>query len=240
MFRPFKPLLVPVSSTCLCSQVLPLQNDVDEKDWVKKVLGHPNELCRNPQLQIGIVEHLHRHLEACNDFWADSLTFGPDVECFPFSNMCDNRDSSQHISKDCPPLSRLLKSDFFCKNPANFKRKKICRRTNMAQCSGNSQSNCYMAHTQCTAFEDGKKPFLSCSDNSDYICPKALPELNKPQMEDLRRDHLVRDSFKGCKEKGHFVCDDQMKCIHKTLLCDGYEQCDDGSDEERERCIKCP
>ena len=42
-----------------------------------------------------------------------------------------------------------------------------------------------------------------------------------------------------CDTDTHFLCRDNRTCIHNSLLCDGHEQCLDGSDED-EYCSVCP
>lgn len=37
-------------------------------------------------------------------------------------------------------------------------------------------------------------------------------------------------------EIGHIKCGDGLQCVQKSALCDGKEDCSDGSDEEEEMC----
>ena len=32
----------------------------------------------------------------------------------------------------------------------------------------------------------------------------------------------------------------RTQCIHNSLVCDGYKQCEDGSDEDPDTCSTCP
>ena len=44
-----------------------------------------------------------------------------------------------------------------------------------------------------------------------------------------------------CKAEFMWTCQrNKQQCIHKSLVCDGYEQCDDGSDEDSGLCASCP
>lgn len=38
---------------------------------------------------------------------------------------------------------------------------------------------------------------------------------------------------------GYEQCADYMTCVPQTLLCDGVNNCQDGSDENLKRCGKC-
>ena len=37
-----------------------------------------------------------------------------------------------------------------------------------------------------------------------------------------------------------FFCANNSTCIHNDIVCDGYEHCPDGSDEEENMCSQCP
>ena len=198
--------------------------------------SHPNELCRDLQLQIGKVDHLQRHLRPCkSERNQKGLTLGSHVKCFPYVLMCD-RDLTTYdfVDEDCPPLSRLLKSDFFCLNHTNFGVEGTgCHGY---PCSGNSRNSCYDSNFNCSEHKAMTQAHR-CSDNSDYVCDKEAGSLD---------DFLIslsgfeRHNFTRCAEEGHFVCSDGKKCIHRTLKCDGHEQCDDGSDEGEVECGICP
>ena len=43
-----------------------------------------------------------------------------------------------------------------------------------------------------------------------------------------------------CDEAIYFNCDDNKTCIPNALICDGYSQCPDSSDEKPELCESCP
>ena len=49
----------------------------------------------------------------------------------------------------------------------------------------------------------------------------------------------VKCQLEDCKENLHFKCTDNSGCIHNSLVCDGHEQCPDGSDEKQD-CDICP
>ena len=58
-----------------------------------------------------------------------------------------------------------------------------------------------------------------CPDLSDRICPA---------------------SSSLCKSPKYFRCKDNSSCIAATLVCDGYVNCPDKSDEHQEYCGSCP
>jgi len=44
-----------------------------------------------------------------------------------------------------------------------------------------------------------------------------------------------------CREDFMWTCKiEKHQCIHDSLVCDGYKQCDDGSDEDPTLCASCP
>ena len=49
----------------------------------------------------------------------------------------------------------------------------------------------------------------------------------------MRVQYLVTIIFLGkrCGEKSLISCADQTQCIHHDYLCNGYAECNDGSDE---------
>ena len=215
-------------------------------EWENRMMNHPNELCRDTQLQIGFVQHLQPHLKSCrieNSPPIKGLSFvGPKTECIPYFKMCD--DSSPFVVEDCPPLSRILKSRFFCRNVTNFlDEEAVCFPGFYRRCHGNSPSVCYLPAVQCS--DQGG----FCNDKSHYICPKdanitfsqeEIDGLSITEKEIRFFESTKRHNFTKCRSDGHFVCSDGLKCIHKTLKCDGYRQCDDGSDEGYSQCGTCP
>lgn len=214
--------------TYLCNfQVIPWPFHVNRKEWEDEVMNHTNENCRNTQLQIGLVDHLYQHLTDCGG----GLTFDPDVvQCVPYKDMCQigysKNPTFDHTYYNCPPLMRILQSDFFCKNPANFNGTHFKNDTScpsgQKHCKGDSPSKCHFGincHIE-----------RACPDNSDYSCRYRVNDT-------IHEDYLIE--FASCIEWG-FICKDKQQCIHMDLLCDGYEQCEDKSDEADEYCGSCP
>ena len=58
-----------------------------------------------------------------------------------------------------------------------------------------------------------------CPDLSDNVCSGTAPE---------------------CKPPVYFRCRDKSSCIPGALVCDGYINCQDESDEDEEYCSSCP
>ena len=217
-------------------QMLFLPLSLNKTDWELNVSNHSNELCRNTQLQIGKVSHLQSHLKDCFD--GRGLTFGSDVSCVKYTDMCLN---VAHSNVDCPPLGRLLNSRHFCQNPSNFIDKLHCNfpRDEMS-CTGNSPKYCFNPKLQCSVDLITHKQ-VGCLDASDYICPKSgFPDWASDNEEILLENDSYMHNFSRCESDGHFVCNDGKSCIHQALICDGYEQCEDGSDEAYEKCNACP
>ena len=198
--------------------------------WKNEVITHPNELCQDTQLQIGQVKHLHRHLINCtSDEGVKGLTFDSDVECIPYDKICAIKSNyriyydtgaNNYDYKKCPPLWRLLHSHYFCLNHTNFEGNRYCPEGHL-KCKGNSPWKCYDPANQCKLSTNN----CDCYDNSDYICDVDLNF----------------DDFMKCKgDRHHFLCANGKQCIHFRLLCDGYAQCGDGSDEGDEQCGHCP
>lgn len=228
-----------------------LPNDIESaEDWKVEVMNHPNQLCRDTQRQIGKVEHLIPHLTECSEsargFRTKGLNFGENTDCYSFHEMC--ADARPYVSKTCPPLSRVINSNYFCKNTTYFKDIDVRPMEFFLRCTGNAPTECFLPSLKCSGLTIG-----TCSDNSNYICPLENEVLTytKAQIKwfsqftanlELARTivNANRHNFTMCRDKGHFVCRDGKKCIHKTLKCDGYNQCDDGSDEDETQCAICP
>ena len=65
----------------------------------------------------------------------------------------------------------------------------------------------------------GCKDLAYCPDGSDLVCP-------------------TRDS--NCFKPEFFRCKDNVTCIPNNLVCDGFSNCNDGSDEDQRYCSICP
>ena len=135
-------------------------NITDIEEWKLRVENHPNKWCRNTQLQIGKVDHLLPHLIECvREKDVNGLTFdGGNAKCEIHSSMCEGPLAAPFIIEECPPLSRILKSDYFCKNHTNFKDKNICYDSSYWEpCKGNSPSKCYPLISKCTSGKDNNQ-----------------------------------------------------------------------------------
>ena len=79
-----------------------------------------------------------------------------------------------------------------------------------------------------TIYETMSCPQTECqndtTDNPTWVCPD-------------RSDAKIC-SASECDKKEYFPCTDDSFCIYNGLICDGYKQCPDGSDEAN--CGKCP
>ncbi len=85
----------------------------------------------------------------------------------------------------------------------------------MRRCKGNTPGQCFAERCICSL-----NCAEGCLDNSHLVC---------------NSNSSVCDPLNGM-----WTYDDGLKCIHTSLKCDGYPQCQDGSDERQDVCRKCP
>ena len=52
-------------------------------------------------------------------------------------------------------------------------------------------------------------------------------------------DNIACTANVDCEAKGMFRCADNSTCLPESIVCDGYAQCADGSDEDEGVCMDC-
>ncbi|XP_043484789.1 low-density lipoprotein receptor-related protein 2 [Leptopilina heterotoma] len=146
--------------------------------------------------------------------------------CIPKSWVCDGDNDcfDDQDEKNCPPIT-CLSNQFACAD----------------------QKTCINITYKCDGFDD-------CHDRSDELdCPVIIkPPCNPKTDFQCDRSKVCDDNSddpESCPDvecqPEFFRCDNQ-KCVFKTYICDGKDDCGDGSDEsiERHACkapeFKCP
>ena len=145
--------------------------------------------------------------------------------CVGTSYWCNEYQKIYHfnmLQENCPELASSLVSERLCSNKT-FWENIPCRE---GRCTGNWPGQC---SSQVRLLDRVKRAATAedpcyelnglCKDKSQLVCDSELEVCGNSTM------HL---------------CADQTKCIHNDLVCDGYVQCPDGSDEEDTVCGSCP
>ena len=118
------------------------------------------------------------------------------------------------VARVCPLLTTILQDRRLCTNP-NLWEGVDCNYSRDIRCS-NLPGKCLEVFCMC-----GQR--CGCKDQSHMVCD------NSADCKECR-----------CRDQAMWTCRDNATCVHKALICDGHEQCADGSDEEEAVCSQCP
>jgi len=144
--------------------------------------------------------------------------------CVPLNHWCSGEELPD-LSPICPQLMSTLNDDALCRNKT-FWENKSCNYDK--RCKGNYPGECHDKDIYWDPSEKKEeKSFsfverLNCKDQSNLVCNK------------YRYNNGI------CLKHFMYMCKDNATCIHKNLICDGYSNCPDSSDEIEEECKKCP
>ena len=147
------------------------------------------------------------------------------IDCKPFCRQETVDDDDYSTFDGChPDLKGYESSKGFCSNYDYWKNRPCSDQAKPSglegvfhyeKSSGNSPGKCFSTDCNCRQCA----VLLSGPDFSEKICPLPNSFCNEPYMR---------------------ACKDMKTCIHENLFCDGYTQCEDGSDENESICSKCP
>eukprot|EP00092_Neocalanus_flemingeri_P028074 GFUD01030481.1.p1 GENE.GFUD01030481.1~~GFUD01030481.1.p1 ORF type:complete len:932 (-),score=145.52 GFUD01030481.1:109-2904(-) len=143
-------------------------------------------------------------------------------DCYSYNTWCHDR-SLVTLAEDChPKLNDREEYKMFCRNNTFWESLPCPSMTTAAgvekysRCRGNTPGKCFKEDCSC---REPSCTALGCPDNSEHICP-------------------VEHSF--CGNQFMWTCLDNKTCVHHSLRCDGYQHCQDGSDESNQFCNYCP
>ena len=168
-------------------------------------------------------------LESCGNTTSEKgLTYRDIVAnkdlCIPFYYWCKNiREEDAIPSIKC--FDRVCPTDFST----------LCENARFWNAVDRRNSSCEF---QCTGFYPGQ-----CIPKSN-VCDNDTRWNNYGNIENENcrdmSDEVCVDHDK-CRAYKYEFCDDRSQCIHSSLFCDGYKNCNDGSDEDPLRCdtIEC-
>jgi hypothetical protein len=158
--------------------------------------------------------------------------------CLPVKLWCQKSSNLEWINDTllslCPETIMSLKNPFLCKNYTFWKGKECAVKTRHrdfdVRCKGNSPGQCLYYENMAYLAGFCDKSFTTyqfmreksrCEDRSDWIC--------------------TFDKEKGdCEEENIYLCKNKEYCLPQDVVCDGYDHCGDGSDEDPGLCKVCP
>ena len=150
------------------------------------------------------------------------------------------------LESECKSLFELIDNDIFCKN-LTFWENKTCNGL-MKRCKGNIPGQCvfnYRSYAIEKTCRNKLQPFANQHKNSppnddddDDFGPDYFMDVVNPACKDLS-DNFGCNQLR-CQSKNLIMCENAEMCIHEGLLCDGHNNCPNGTDEGQILCEKCP
>ena len=193
----------------------------------------------NPYLPVSCIvnrtNNFYNHSEPGNEGFQCGSNICLDTNYWCNKNTFSIRFSAtiiENLKSECESLLDLIDNDIFCKN-LTFWQNKTCNRE-MTRCRGNVPGQCVV--DKFTKLEE------VCNYNShapeNTMMFMSFENAQVPDCID-RSDHF-KCMGSDCDPKDWVLCKEGVMCIHEGLICDGHNNCPEGSDEDQSVCEKCP
>jgi len=171
--------------------------------------------------------------------------------CLPTNLWCQKTSHFSWINKTltslCPEVIITLKNKFLCNNFTFWKDRDCVREVVInssspnlpylhiyQRCRGNSPSQCFRFSASQGSINTDNHDLCGQPITYQYFQEKSTCE-DKTD----RRCRLTETHGK-CEGENILVCQNKKYCLPQDVVCDGYDHCGDGSDEDPSICKVCP
>ncbi len=173
------------------------------------------------------------HWECLPDYWKCANN----LKCIKSERVCDGRDDCNDGSDERTICEywECLPDYWKCADNRCIERKYVCDSNN--NCNDESDEGVICEHWDCLP------DYWKCADNvmciaTKYVCDgKGFDDSwsinNIFGCKDGSDEH---NQLCGCSNKNDWPCLDGDGCVSPKLVCDGYDSCNDGSDELAATC----
>ncbi len=162
-------------------------------------------------------------------------------QCIPLAWVCDEHKDCDDASDEDGCNQTCLANEFTCDNGKCIQKRWLCDRED--DCGDHSDER------DCPEHECDPEAEFACGDgycvsarwrcDGDVDCPDATDEKGCSEQDEMNTEAnstLSMNSNAPSCARTEFQCLSRAYCVHHSWVCDGDNDCPDGSDEAEEQC----